>query len=75
MIVGIDIGGTTTDAAVMKKGELITALSVEAGDPITAAAGALGTVLSELDIPLSEISTIAATGAGWVAGRGLRVLS
>ena len=64
MIVGIDIGGTTTDAAVMKKGELITALSVEAGDPITAAAGALGTVLSELDIPLSEISTIAATGVG-----------
>lgn len=64
MIVGIDIGGTTTDAAVMKNGELITALSVQAGDPITAAAGALGQVVSQLDIPLSRISTIAATGVG-----------
>ena len=64
MIVGIDIGGTTTDAAAMKDGKLIAALSVEAGDPITAAAGALGKVVSQLEIPLSHISTIAATGVG-----------
>jgi len=64
MIIGIDIGGTTTDVAVMKKGELITALSIEAGDPVTAAAGALGKAVSELNIPLSKISTIAATGVG-----------
>ena len=64
MIVGIDIGGTTTDAAAMKDGKLIAVVSVEAGDPITAASGALGKVVSQLEVPLSQIDTIAVTGVG-----------
>lgn len=62
MIVGIDIGGSTTDA-VFLDGET-RVVSVEANDPIAAAAGAFGKLLSDLHLPLSGIATIAATGGG-----------
>lgn len=64
LVIGIDIGGTTTDAVVVSRGSILTALSVEAGDPITAASGALGQVVNRLNTPLSDIAQVAATGVG-----------
>jgi type II pantothenate kinase len=64
MIIGIDIGGTTTDAVALKNGDMVSLVSVEAGDPITAAAGALGKLVEQIGASLSDIKVIAATGVG-----------
>jgi type II pantothenate kinase len=62
MIIGIDIGGSTTDAVLLD--EPVRVVTVEANDPIAAAAGALGKLVSDLRHPLSSITSIAATGVG-----------
>lgn len=62
MIVGIDIGGSTTDA-VFLDGET-RVVSVEANDPVAAAAGAFGKLIGDLRLAPSAITTIAATGGG-----------
>src|SRR5216683_1129720 len=41
MIVGIDIGGSTTDAVILDNGG-VHVVTIEANDPVAAAAGALG---------------------------------
>lgn len=64
MIIGIDIGGTTTDIVGLKNGEILSPVSVKADDPITSAAGALGKFVEIMDLSLSEIRLIAATGVG-----------
>lgn len=64
MIIGIDIGGTTTDIVGLKNGEILSPVSVKADDPITSAAGALGKFVEMMDLPLSDIQLIAATGVG-----------
>jgi type II pantothenate kinase len=64
MIIGIDIGGTTTDIVGFKNGQILSPVSVKADDPITSAAGALGKFVEILDLQLSDIELIAATGVG-----------
>jgi type II pantothenate kinase len=63
MIVGIDIGGSTTDAVVLENGDLHV-VTIEANDPVAAAAGALGKLVTEFGIRLEDIERVAATGAG-----------
>jgi type II pantothenate kinase len=63
MIVGIDIGGSTTDAVVIENGGLHV-VTIEANDPVAAAAGSLGKLAAEFGIRLEDIERIAATGAG-----------
>src|SRR6202790_4040621 len=63
MIVGIDIGGSTTHAVILENGS-IRVVTIEANDPIAAAAGALGKIVGDLGISLSDIECVAATGAG-----------
>ncbi len=62
MIVGIDIGGSTTDA-VLDDGEIRVA-SVESTDPVAAAAGALGKLLGISGGRPDQVEAIAATGGG-----------
>jgi type II pantothenate kinase len=62
MIIGIDIGGSTTDAVLL--GDDIRVVSVEANDPIAAAAGALGKLVNDIKTQLSQVTAIAATGGG-----------
>ncbi len=64
MIIGIDIGSTTTKIVGLKNGSCCGMLTVKALDPITSAAGALGRFLIENRIPVSNIERIALTGAG-----------
>ncbi|MCG8310888.1 MAG: type II pantothenate kinase [Cytophagales bacterium] len=64
MIIGIDIGGTTTDIVGLKDGKILNPVSVKADDPIASAAGALGKFVELRELPLSEIRLIAATGVG-----------
>ena len=42
MIIGIDIGGTTTDIVGFKNRKIIDIFTVTASDPVTSASGALG---------------------------------
>ncbi|MBN1785792.1 MAG: pantothenate kinase [Candidatus Methanofastidiosa archaeon] len=64
MIVGIDIGGTTTDAVALEGENILSLISITAGDPITAAAGALGKLIETLKCSLSDVSIVAVTGVG-----------
>ena len=64
MILGIDIGGTTTDIVGLLRGSHIDPLTVRADDALASAAGALGKFVSLRCIKLAEISTLAITGVG-----------
>lgn len=64
MIIGIDIGGSTTKIVGIKDGKLIEPLSVEANDPVASASGALGKFLSVNKLRLQEIGKVITTGVG-----------
>ncbi|MDR2177751.1 MAG: pantothenate kinase [Treponema sp.] len=64
MIVGIDIGSTTTKTVSVERGVLTRKIKTRAQDAVTSAAGALGKLLIENDIEISSIAGIAITGAG-----------
>ena len=64
MIVGIDIGGSTTDAVAIKGKNVVRVISITASDPVAAASGALGKLVNTLGCSLTDIRTIVATGGG-----------
>ncbi len=64
MILGIDIGGTTTDIVCFSQHKLSGFLTVTADDPVTSASGALGKFLKEQNLKLSDIDSVAITGVG-----------
>ena len=64
MILGIDIGGSTTDIVGFKDKKMVGNLTVEASDPLTSATGALGSFLEKEDLDLNDIDQIAVTGVG-----------
>src|SRR6202046_992629 len=63
MIVGIDIGGSTTDAVILENGG-VHVVTIGANDPVAAAAGALGKLVADFGIKLEDVECVAATGAG-----------
>lgn len=65
MIIGIDIGGSTTDAVLVE--DDVRVVTIEANDPYAAAAGALGKLVANLPGSLRDVRRIAATGAGAAA--------
>ncbi|TVR74701.1 MAG: type II pantothenate kinase [Marinilabiliales bacterium] len=64
MVLGIDIGGTTTKIAGFRKKRICGVVSVQADDPVTSASGALGKFTDEFLLKLKDIDTIAVTGVG-----------
>lgn len=66
MIIGIDIGGTTTDITGLKSDEIIGPITVRADDPVASAAGALGKFIEVNHLNLTQVKVIAATGVGSV---------
>lgn len=64
MLIGIDIGGTTTDIVGLRDDSIIEPLTVQANDPVASAAGALGKFVADRSVPLSDIERIAITGVG-----------
>jgi len=64
MIVGIDIGGTTTKIVSTDENERIIYTMVKANDPVASAAGAIGKYLSVADKRMSDITRLAVTGVG-----------
>ncbi len=64
IIVGIDVGGSTTKIVGFNGKTLLTPLSVKATDPVASIYGAFGKFASENKISLSNISRVMITGVG-----------
>ena len=64
MIIGIDIGSTTTKAVSLEEGRIVKKIKTRAEDAITSATGAFGKMIVENGIKMSEIRRIMITGAG-----------
>ena len=66
MIIGIDIGSTTTKAVAVEGGKVIKTVKTKAFDAITSATGALGKMLTESSIDIKIVERIIITGVGSV---------
>jgi len=69
LIIGIDIGSTTTKAITIEDGKLTRQIKTKASylwnaDAVTSAAGAFGKIVLENGIKIDEIEKIKITGAG-----------
>ena len=67
MILGIDVGGSTTKIAGVEDGQIRSAQSIVAADPVTSLFGALGKYIYDNGIDLADISRIMLTGVGSAA--------
>jgi type II pantothenate kinase len=64
LIIGIDIGATTTKAVSVEDGKLIRKVKTKAYDAVTAATGAFGKIVLENEITMNVIKGIRITGVG-----------
>ena len=64
IIVGIDVGGSTTKIVGAEGSRLMTPLIVKANDPIASVYGGFGKFTSENGVSLSDISRVMVTGVG-----------
>lgn len=70
LILGVDIGGSTTKAVALEDSSLVGFTSVATTDPVAAASGVIGKLLAEYGFKLEDVECIAATGGG---ARRLRI--
>ncbi len=66
IIVGIDVGGSTTKIAGVKNGEVISPMMTRATDPVASLYGAFGKFTAVNGIALSSIDKLVVTGVGSV---------
>lgn len=64
MIIGIDVGGSTTKIVGVKDGEIRNPMFVTAKDPVTSLFGAFGKYIYDHSIQLSEVEQVMLTGVG-----------
>jgi type II pantothenate kinase len=64
IIVGLDIGGSTTKIIGLAKGSLLDKELVKASDPVASAFGALGKLINQNSLGLDDIERIMVTGVG-----------
>lgn len=64
MIIGIDIGSTTTKAISIEDGKLTKKIKTKAEDAVTSATGAFGKIILENGIKIDAVKKIKTTGAG-----------
>lgn len=64
IIVGIDIGGSTTKIVGLNQSKLISPMLVKANDPVASIYGAFGKFLSANQLHLNDIRQIMVTGVG-----------
>lgn len=58
MIIGIDVGGSTTKIVGVKDGEIRNPMFVTAKDPVTSLFGAFGKYIYDHSIQLSEVEQV-----------------
>ena len=64
IVVGLDIGGSTTKIVGMRGKEIVASEIVRAGDPVTSAFGAVGKLINDNGLKTDDISRINITGVG-----------
>lgn len=64
VIIGIDVGGSTTKICAIKDGALLPPACVTATDPLASVYGAFGKYTAENGIALNGIDSVAVTGVG-----------
>ena len=64
IVLGIDVGGSTTKVIGLQEGKLVGMLQVRAADQITSLFGAIGNFLRTYNVKLNDVATIALTGVG-----------
>jgi type II pantothenate kinase len=64
LIIGIDIGTTTTKVVSIEDGKVTRMIKTKASDAVTAATGAFGKILLENNIKINSVEKIKITGAG-----------
>jgi Pantothenate kinase, acetyl-CoA regulated len=64
LILGLDIGGSTTKVVGLEDGKILEGVIVKASDPLGSAYAGLGRYLETSKIKLSQIDMIMATGVG-----------
>ena len=64
LIIGIDIGGSTTKIVGMREGRAVSPIRVKADDPVTSAYGAFGKFLAENQMDIGQVERVMCTGVG-----------
>lgn len=64
LVIGIDVGGSTTKIVGLRDGKVEAPMFITAADPITSLFGAFGKYLYDNHIPLEEIAQVMITGVG-----------
>ena len=64
IVVGLDVGGSTTKIVGLKDRKLIAKCVVKANDPVTSAFGALGRLIDENGFKVTDVDQINLTGVG-----------
>ncbi len=64
IVIGLDIGGSTTKIVGIKNELLMGSLLVKADDPVASAFGAVGKFINEYGLDLADVSRIMMTGVG-----------
>lgn len=64
IVLGIDVGISTTKIVGIRKGEIIAPIRITAVDPITSLYGAFGKYLHDNDIRLEDVERVMLTGVG-----------
>ena len=64
MVIGIDVGGSTTKIVGIENGNVLSPQFITAADPVTSLFGAFGKYMYENSIRLDEISRVVLTGVG-----------
>lgn len=64
LILGIDVGSTTTKIVGLNNGEIISPMFITANDPITSLFGAFGKYIYNNNISLGDIEQVMLTGVG-----------
>ena len=64
IVIGIDVGISTTKIVGIKNGKVSAPIRITAADPITSLYGAFGKYLHDNDIQLTDVEHVMLTGVG-----------
>ena len=64
IVIGIDVGGSTTKIVGLNEGEMISPMFITATDPVSSLFGAFGKYIYSNNISLSDIEHVMITGVG-----------
>ena len=64
VVIGIDVGGSTTKVVGIRNKKICNPLFVRATDPVASLFGAFGKYLYDNNIPLKDVEKVVLTGVG-----------